>query len=133
MEQICCPKCGSNQFTTNKKGFSGKKALVGAMLTGGVGLLAGTIGSNKLINTCLKCGNKWGVGEFKKPIRKMGKTESIFFNLFFSLFLLLGIFLFTVLLFCIGFGFFWIVFLLIDLLFLTLLILMIKNSLKGKF
>jgi tellurium resistance protein TerD len=54
--QIKCPKCGSNQFYAGKKGFSGKKAVTGAVLTGGIGLHAGTIGSNKIKITCLNCG-----------------------------------------------------------------------------
>jgi len=45
--EIKCPKCSSTQITASKKGFSGKKAIAGAVLTGGIGLLAGTIGSNK--------------------------------------------------------------------------------------
>lgn len=57
--QIHCPKCGSTQITANKKGFSGTKAVVGGLLTGGIGLLAGTIGSNKTIITCLNCGNRF--------------------------------------------------------------------------
>ncbi|MBE2229953.1 MAG: hypothetical protein IAE96_04830 [Chitinophagaceae bacterium] len=60
---IKCPKCGSTQITANKKGFSGKKAVAGAILTGGVGLLAGTIGSNKVKITCLGCGNEFRPGE----------------------------------------------------------------------
>jgi hypothetical protein len=56
-DEIRCPKCNSNQLTANKKGFSGKKAIAGALLTGGVGLLAGTIGSNKIRITCLACGH----------------------------------------------------------------------------
>lgn len=63
--QIGCPKCGSNQIIANKKGFSGGKALVGGLLTGGVGLLAGTIGSSKMIITCLQCGYKYNAGDYK--------------------------------------------------------------------
>ena len=47
-QEIKCPKCSSTQLTANKKGFSGKQAVGGALLTGGIGLLAGTIGSNKI-------------------------------------------------------------------------------------
>jgi DNA-directed RNA polymerase subunit RPC12/RpoP len=61
--EIRCPKCNSTQLTANKKGFSGKKAVVGGLLTGGIGLLAGTIGSNKVIITCLACGNEFKPGE----------------------------------------------------------------------
>ena len=69
---LLCPKCGSDQLTANKKGFSGKKAVAGAVLTGGVGLLAGTIGSNKVKITCLSCGNEFKPGEGAKT-----KTEII--------------------------------------------------------
>jgi len=61
--EIKCPKCGSTQLTTDKKGFSGKQAVGGAILTGGIGVLAGTIGSNKIIITCLACGNQFKPGE----------------------------------------------------------------------
>lgn len=57
-----CPKCKSNQVTFNKKGFSTGKAIVGGILTGGVGLLAGGIGKNKILLTCLKCGHTWTRG-----------------------------------------------------------------------
>lgn len=66
--QIHCPKCNSTQITANKKGFSGGKAVAGALLTGGVGLLAGTIGSNKVIITCLACGHHFKPGEGSKTI-----------------------------------------------------------------
>lgn len=54
--EIKCPKCGSAQLTANKKGFGVGKAAAGAILTGGIGLLAGGIGSNKILITCLACG-----------------------------------------------------------------------------
>ena len=76
--EIRCPKCGSSQLTANKKGFSGKKAVAGAVLTGGIGLLAGTIGSNKIIITCLNCGNQFKPGEKKaEPIPKMIWDEQL--------------------------------------------------------
>ncbi|MCA2854701.1 MAG: hypothetical protein IM572_06320 [Chitinophagaceae bacterium] len=68
--EIICPKCGGNQFHTDKKGFSGKKAVAGAVLTGGVGLLAGTIGSNKVVITCLNCGHQFKPGDIKKAAEK---------------------------------------------------------------
>lgn len=64
--EIVCPKCGSNQLTANKKGFSGTKAVGGAILTGGIGILAGTIGSNNILITCLACGKRFKPGEGKK-------------------------------------------------------------------
>ena len=54
-----CPKCGSDQFSANPKGFGVGKAIVGAAVTGGVGLLAGFIGSQKIYVTCLACGHQW--------------------------------------------------------------------------
>lgn len=64
-EYLCCPKCMSRELHTEQKGFSGGKALVGGLLTGGIGLLAGTIGSKDVAITCLKCGNKFKAGEAK--------------------------------------------------------------------
>jgi tellurium resistance protein TerD len=61
--EIKCSKCGSTQLTTNKKGFGLGKALIGGALTGGIGLLAGFIGSGKVKITCLKCGNSWTAGK----------------------------------------------------------------------
>ena len=60
---IKCPKCGSTQLHADKKGFSAGKAIGGAVLTGGIGLLAGFHGSKKVIITCLSCGNKFRPGE----------------------------------------------------------------------
>lgn len=62
-EYLCCPKCGSRELHAEHKGFSGGKALAGALVTGGIGLLAGTIGSRDIQITCLKCGNKFKAGE----------------------------------------------------------------------
>lgn len=61
--QIHCPKCNSTQITANKKGFGIGKAAVGAAVTGGVGLLAGFIGSGKVKITCLNCGFEWDAGK----------------------------------------------------------------------
>lgn len=62
-EVICCPKCRSSNLYSGKRGFSGKKAVVGGILTGGIGILAGTIGSNKIVFTCMKCGKKFKYSE----------------------------------------------------------------------
>jgi ribosomal protein S27E len=61
-DQIKCGKCGSTQITAQKKGFSIGKAAAGAILTGGIGLAAGAIGSGKIIITCLNCGNQFKPG-----------------------------------------------------------------------
>ncbi len=74
-EEIKCPKCKSTQLTANKKGFSGKQALGGAVLTGGVGLLAGTIGSNKIKITCLACGHQFKPGEDFVSARRNKRQE----------------------------------------------------------
>jgi hypothetical protein len=65
-EYLCCPKCRSKNIHSQHKGFSGKKALAGAVLTGGIGLLAGTIGSKKIQMTCLQCGHKFHAGDALK-------------------------------------------------------------------
>lgn len=62
-QQIKCPKCKSTQLTANKKGFGLGKAAVGGLLTGGIGLLGGFIGSGKVKITCLKCGHTWKAGK----------------------------------------------------------------------
>ena len=56
---IKCPKCRSTNISANKSGFGLGKAVVGGVLTGGVGLLAGFVGSRKIYLTCLKCGYSW--------------------------------------------------------------------------
>lgn len=89
-EYLCCPKCNSRELYANPKGFSSEKALVGAMIAGGVGLLAGVMGSQDVRITCLKCGNKFKAGEavilkanlteeekIKNITRSKGKTEAI--------------------------------------------------------
>lgn len=62
-EYIFCPKCLSTHIHSEQKGFSGGKALVGAVAVGAIGLLAGTIGSKKVKLTCLKCGCHFLAGE----------------------------------------------------------------------
>jgi hypothetical protein len=65
-------------LTANKKGFSGGKALVGGVLTGGVGLLAGTIGSNKIKITCLACGKQFKPGEGRNVSSTELKQSKVF-------------------------------------------------------
>lgn len=61
-EPARCPRCGSTQLAANKKGFGLGKAVAGGVLTGGIGLLAGFIGSGKVLVTCIKCGKQWKAG-----------------------------------------------------------------------
>lgn len=63
--EIQCPQCGSNQLTASKKGYSLTKGVAGMVLTGGVGLLGGLFGSNKVEITCLACGKVFKPGEGK--------------------------------------------------------------------
>lgn len=57
--QAKCPKCGSTSLSGGKQGFGVGKAVAGAVLLGGVGLLAGGIGANKTVITCMNCGYKF--------------------------------------------------------------------------
>lgn len=55
-----CPKCRqmhSIQAVGERKGgFSGGKAIAGAVLFGPVGLVGGALGKKKIIYQCSKCG-----------------------------------------------------------------------------
>ena len=64
-KSVCCPKCGSTQLTTNKKGYSLGKAIAGGVitLTPIVGIATGLIGKNKIIITCLNCGKQFKPGK----------------------------------------------------------------------
>ena len=73
---LCCPKCGSRELHSEHKGFSGGKALAGAVAVGGIGLLAGTIGSKDVLITCLKCGKQFKAGEGR--IVETGKSAATF-------------------------------------------------------
>lgn len=56
-----CPRCKSTALLYNKKGYGAGKALAGIVLTGGIGLLAGFIGSSKIKATCLQCSHSWNI------------------------------------------------------------------------
>lgn len=57
---VRCPKCKSTQITSNQKGFSTGKAVVGTIVGGIPGtIIGGKMGSKKVIITCLKCGKQW--------------------------------------------------------------------------
>lgn len=58
-----CPKCLSTSITGDKKGFGIGKAVVGASLVGGLGLMAGNIHAKKVRLTCMKCGHQWMAGK----------------------------------------------------------------------
>ena len=63
MSEIFCPKCGSSNIHTAKKGYSIKKGILGGLLFGRTGLLAGAIGKDDVIMTCLECGHQFKPGE----------------------------------------------------------------------
>lgn len=73
--QVKCPKCGSTQISADKKGFSGAKAVAGAVVAGPLGLVAGTHGSGQIKITCLNCGNQFKPGDRLIPVRKLGKYD----------------------------------------------------------
>ena len=54
-----CPRCGSTSLSGNKKGYGIGKGVVGAMVVGPLGLMAGNIGSGKVKVTCMQCGYKF--------------------------------------------------------------------------
>lgn len=59
-----------------KKGFSGGKALAGVLTVGALGALAGTIGSNNIEVTCLKCGKKFNpIKEAKQKSQREFQEE----------------------------------------------------------
>lgn len=78
-DKLYCPVCGSTHLNADKKGFGAGKAIAGAALTGGIGLLAGFIGSGKVKITCLKCGAKLEPGQLRTtplpPKREMTAAE----------------------------------------------------------
>lgn len=59
---VRCPKCRSTKITAQKQGFGLGKAVIGGVLTGGVGLLAGFLGSGNVKVTCLQCGHAFRPG-----------------------------------------------------------------------
>ena len=54
-----CPKCGTGTlFPVSERtgGFSGKKAVLGAVIAGPVGVAAGALGKKKVTYKCGSCG-----------------------------------------------------------------------------
>ena len=74
-----CPKCGSGNLHTDKRGFSTRNAIIGGILTGNVFVAgaAGAAGSNKIKITCLDCGKVFNVGEGLHSIKKEGIKNDI--------------------------------------------------------
>lgn len=61
-KKVCCPKCKSESFTANRKGYGLGKGVSGGLILGPVGLLAGMAGSKQVQLTCLSCGKTWRPG-----------------------------------------------------------------------
>lgn len=54
-----CPKCGLGYMQAvgeRKGGFSGGKAVVGAVVAGPIGIAAGALGKKKTTYACVRCG-----------------------------------------------------------------------------
>lgn len=69
-EKLKCPKCNSTQLTADKRGFNTGKAVVGAVLTGGVGLLAGLHGKDNIVIYCMSCGENWKPSEYNDKVQR---------------------------------------------------------------
>lgn len=69
-----CPACASTNIYVSQKGFSGKKALAGAVTIGSLGLLAGTHGKNNILCTCIDCGHKF------EPKHSLSKADCDFWE-----------------------------------------------------
>lgn len=77
-DTILCPKCGSSQIHSDKRGFKVGRAVTGTVLTGGlaIGALAGGIGMNKIELTCLSCGVRFKIGEQGKAKDKKWEEKA---------------------------------------------------------
>jgi tellurium resistance protein TerD len=74
---MSCPRCHSTQVTAGKKGFGIGKALVGGVLLGPVGILAGFIGRKNMEFACLSCKERWSAASNTNAAQWLQKqTES---------------------------------------------------------
>lgn len=76
-EKLRCPKCDSDQLTANKRGYSAGKAVAGVVLSGGIGLLAGLHGKDKIVVYCMACGEDWKPSEYAKKKQKYNRSRKI--------------------------------------------------------
>jgi hypothetical protein len=61
---VPCSRCGSGQVAGARKGYGAGKGVVGLLVAGPVGLLAGLLGRKKLVVSCLSCGHSWRAGSW---------------------------------------------------------------------
>lgn len=61
-EYLCCPKCHSRELHPERRGFSTGQAVVGGLVFGPLGILAGNVGASEEKLICIKCGNRFNVG-----------------------------------------------------------------------
>jgi len=54
-EKVKCPKCGSEQITVTNRGYNSDWGILCCILTGGLGLLFGLIGSGEPVRVCTNC------------------------------------------------------------------------------
>lgn len=73
---IKCPQCGSTQIHADKKGFGTGKAIAGTLVGGLlVGAAVGSIGKDKIVLTCLKCGNTFKIGDSEPKINSTASAN----------------------------------------------------------
>lgn len=51
-----CPRCGSDRIVADKRGFSWRNGILGALFFGDSGILAGFLGSRDTVCKCRDCG-----------------------------------------------------------------------------
>lgn len=58
-QNLCCPRCFQGYLrpvSERTGGFSGGKAVLGAVLLGPIGIAAGALGKKKTTYFCTRCG-----------------------------------------------------------------------------
>lgn len=61
-QQVVCPRCGSGQIHSAKKGYNTGLGGCGCCLLGPVGLILGMAGGSSILCTCVACGKKFRPG-----------------------------------------------------------------------
>jgi DNA-directed RNA polymerase subunit M/transcription elongation factor TFIIS len=58
---VHCPQCRSTSISSEKNGYNAVAGVLGAVVAGPLGLIAGVAGSDIRYNTCQKCGHRWKI------------------------------------------------------------------------